>query len=165
MLRKASIRDVKEIHGIVNASASSGEMLARSLGELYDNMRDYFVYEEEGRVLGTCALHICWEDLAEIRSLCVAERARRKGIGRMLVDACIEEAKRLQIPTVFLLTYRDDFFKKLGFLVADKRELPQKIWSDCIRCPKFPECDEIAMVMNIDMQADNEGVVNALAHP
>ena len=146
MLRKASIKDIKKIHIIVNASASSGEMLPRSLGELYDNMRDYFVYDDGGKVLGTCALHVCWEDLAEIRSLCVAESSRKKGIGRMLVDACIDEARLLHIPKIFLLTYQDEFFTKCGFTVVDKKELPQKIWSDCIRCPKFPECDEIAMI-------------------
>jgi amino-acid N-acetyltransferase len=149
MLRKASIKDIKKIHSIVNASASIGEMLPRSLGELYDNMRDYFVYENKGKVLGTCALHICWEDLAEIRSLCVAESSRKKGIGRMLVDVCIEEAKQLEIPRLFLLTYQDMFFVKCGFKVVDKKDLPQKIWSDCIRCPKFPECDEIAMIRHI----------------
>lgn len=149
MLRKASIKDIKKIHSIINASASSGEMLPRSLGELYDNMRDYFVYEDKGKVLGTCALHICWEDLAEIRSLCVAESSRKKGIGRMLVEVCIEEAKQLNIPRIFLLTYQDMFFTKCGFILVDKKELPQKIWSDCIRCPKFPECDEIAMIRHI----------------
>jgi len=146
MLRKASIKDIKKIHGIVNAAASSGEMLARSLGELYDNMRDYFIFEEHGKVLGTCALHICWEDLAEIRSLCVSESSRKKGIGRMLVDVCVEEARQLNIPKIFLLTYQDEFFSKCGFAAVDKKELPQKIWSDCVRCPKFPECDEIAMI-------------------
>lgn len=149
MLRKAFIKDIKRIHSIINASASSGEMLPRSLGELYDNMRDYFVYEEKGKVLGTCALHICWEDLAEIRSLCVAESSRKNGIGRMLVNVCIEEARQLNIQKVFLLTYQDVFFSKCGFIVVDKKELPQKIWSDCVRCPKFPECDEIAMMMRI----------------
>jgi amino-acid N-acetyltransferase len=149
MLRKASIKDIKKIHSIINASASSGEMLPRSLGELYDNMRDYFVYEDHGKVLGTCALHICWEDLAEIRSLCVAESSRKKGIGKMLVHVCIEEAKNLKIPKIFLLTYQDVFFAKCGFTSVDKKDLPQKIWSDCIRCPKFPECDEIAMTRSI----------------
>jgi amino-acid N-acetyltransferase len=149
MLRKASVKDIKRIHTIVNASASGGEMLPRSLGELYDNMRDYFVYEEHGKVLGTCALHICWEDIAELRSLCVAESSRKKGIGRMLVDVCVEEANQLKIPRIFLLTYQDTFFAKCGFTVVDKKELPQKIWSDCVRCPKFPECDEIAMIRRI----------------
>lgn len=149
MLRKASIQDIKKIHGLVNAAAGKGEMLPRSLGELYDNMRDYFVYEDKGEVLGTCALHICWEDIAEIRSLCVAEGSRKKGIGRMLVDICINEAKSMHIPKIFLLTYQDGFFAKCGFKIVDKRKLPQKIWSDCIRCPKFPECDEIAMMKHI----------------
>ena len=149
MLKKASIEDIKKIHALVNQSASTGEMLARSLGELYDNMRDYIVYIEDGTVLGTCALHVCWEDIAEIRSLCVVDSARMRGIGRMLVEACIEEAKSLTIKRVFLLTYQENFFTKCGFHPADKKELPQKIWSECIRCPKFPECDELAMIMTV----------------
>jgi amino-acid N-acetyltransferase len=149
MLRKASIEDIRKIHALVNQSAATGEMLPRSLGELYDNMRDYIVYVEGGDVLGTAALHICWEDIAELRSLCVVDSARMKGIGRKLVDAVIEEARMLNIPRVFLLTYQEAFFTKCGFLPADKKELPQKIWSDCIRCPKFPECDELAMIKNV----------------
>ena len=149
MLRKASIKDIKQIHGIVNTAASNGEMLPRSLGELYDNMRDYFVYIEDGKIAGTGALHICWEDLAEIRSVCVVESSRRTGIGLKLVNACLEEAKEFQVDKVFLLTYQDGFFKKCGFSVVDKKDLPQKIWSDCIKCPKFPECDEIAMVLKV----------------
>jgi len=146
MLRKAGIKDIKKIHGIINLSAGKGEMLPRSLGELYDNMRDCFVYEEDGNVVGAGALHICWEDLAEIRSLCVLEPSRGRGIGRKLVNACLEEAHNLKIVRIFLLTYQEEFFKKCGFQTVDKKELPQKIWSDCIKCPKFPECDEIAMV-------------------
>ncbi|MCX5817742.1 MAG: N-acetyltransferase [Proteobacteria bacterium] len=149
MLRKASIKDIKQIHSIVNTAASNGEMLPRSLGELYDNLRDYFVYVEDGKIAGTGALHICWEDLAEIRSVCVVESSRRTGIGRKLVNACLEEAKEFQVDRIFLLTYQDGFFKKCGFSVVDKKDLPQKIWSDCIKCPKFPECDEIAMVLEV----------------
>ena len=151
MLRKTNIKDIKRIHSVINAAASKGEMLPRSLGELYDNMRDYFVYVENGMIVGTGALHICWEDLAEIRSLCVVESSRKTGIGRKIVNACIDEAKAFQMKMVFLLTYQEGFFKKCGFSVVDKRELPQKIWSDCIKCPKFPECDEIAMAMKIDV--------------
>ena len=149
MLRKASIKDIKSIHSIVNSAAAKGEMLARSLGELYDNMRDYFVYEERGKVIGAGALHICWEDLAEIRSLCVTESSRGRGIGLMLVEACMEEARELNIAKVFLLTYQEEFFGKCGFTLVDKKKLPQKIWADCIRCTKFPECDEIAMMRRI----------------
>ena len=151
MLRKASIKDIKQIHSIVNTAASNGEMLPRSLGELYDNLRDYLVYVEDGKIVGTGALHICWEDLAEIRSVCVVESSSRTGIGRKLVNACLEEAKEFQVDRVFLLTYQDGFFKKCGFSIVDKKDLPQKIWSDCIKCPKFPECDEIAMVMKISV--------------
>jgi amino-acid N-acetyltransferase len=146
MLRKAGIKDIKQIHSIINYSASKGEMLPRSLGELYDNMRDCFVYEEKGVIAGAGALHICWDNLAEIRSLCVAETFRGKGIGRILVNACMDEAYNFEIERVFLLTYQEEFFRKCGFQAVDKKELPQKIWSDCIKCPKFPECDEIAMV-------------------
>jgi amino-acid N-acetyltransferase len=151
MLRKAGLEDVKQMHALVNAAAVRGEMLPRALGELYDNLRDYYVVENDGAVIGTCALHICWEDLAEIRSLCVSEDFRRKGIGSELVGACLAEAKGFGIGRVFLLTYRTDFFSACGFTPADKKELPQKIWSDCVRCPKFPECDETAMIMRVGL--------------
>lgn len=146
MLRKARISDIKAIHELVNKCASRGEMLPRSLAELYDNVRDYLVYEDHGNIIGTCALHICWEDLAEIRSLAVSEGMRRRGIGRELVEACLAEAKEFQIGRVFLLTYQEAFFRKVGFILTDKKELPQKIWTDCIKCSKFPECDEAAMI-------------------
>jgi amino-acid N-acetyltransferase len=149
MLRKAQISDVPAIHGLVNMCAGRGEMLARSLAELYDNVRDYFVFEQSGELAGACALHICWEDLAEIRSLCVTESFRKRGIGRGLVEACIHEAKEFGISRLFLLTYQDAFFGKLGFKETDKKELPQKIWTDCIKCPKFPQCDEVAMVSDL----------------
>ncbi|MCX8021854.1 MAG: N-acetyltransferase [Syntrophorhabdaceae bacterium] len=149
MLRKAKIKDIKSIHSIINHAAARGEMLPRSLGELYDNMRDYFVFELNGVVVGTGALHICWEDLAEIRSVCVTKGHRKKGIGRTIVDACIDEAITYDIKKLFLLTYQIEFFEKCGFSTVDKRELPQKIWSDCIKCPKFPACDEIAMVREL----------------
>ncbi len=149
MIRKAYIEDVKKIHNLINTFSGKGEMLARPLSELYDNLRDYFVYEENGEIIGTGAFHICWEDLAEIRSLCVAESSRKKGIGRMLVDECVKEARQYKIGKIFLLTYKVDFFAKCGFHVTEKKVFPQKIWSDCIRCPKFPECDETAMIREV----------------
>jgi amino-acid N-acetyltransferase len=149
MIRKARIEDVKKIHQLINQSASRGEMLPRSLGELYDNLRDYFVHIHDDVVTGTGALHICWENLAEVRSLCVGEAARGRGVGRALVDACVEEAKTYDIQKLFLLTYQVEFFQKCGFTITDKKVFPQKIWSDCIKCAKFPECDETAMIREI----------------
>jgi amino-acid N-acetyltransferase len=149
MLRKARISDIKSIHRLINDCAAKGEMLSRSLAELYDNMRDYFVYEEQGEVAGACALHICWEDLAEIRSLCVIPEFRKRGIGRDLVNACLKEAREFSVERVFLLTYQEEFFGKFGFRPIDKTELPQKIWTDCVKCAKFPMCDEIAMVTKL----------------
>jgi len=149
MIRKARIEDVKKIHQLINQSASRGEMLPRSLGELYDNLRDYFVHVHDDVVTGTGGLHICWENLAEVRSLCVGEAARGRGVGRALVEACVEEAKTYDIHKLFLLTYQVEFFEKCGFAVTDKKVFPQKIWSDCIKCAKFPECDETAMIREI----------------
>jgi amino-acid N-acetyltransferase len=149
MLRKALPKDVRRIHELINASASKGEMLARSLSEIYENVRDFFVYEEDGRIIGTCAVHVFWGDLAEIRSLCVEEPFRGRGIGGQLVSACIEEARSLGIDRLFLLTYMSDFFSQFGFRIVDREELPQKIWTDCVRCPKYPACDEVAMVRRI----------------
>ena len=149
MIRKAGIRDIKQIHSIVNASAAKGEMLPRSLGELYDNMRDYFVYEEGDVVVGAGALHVCWEDLAEVRSLVVKEEYRHRGIGSKLVEACLSEAISLGLYRIFALTYQPDFFRRHGFKVVDKSALPHKIWADCIKCVKFPECDEIAVLLEV----------------
>ena len=151
MLRKARLKDIAHIHRLVNACAGKGEMLPRPLAELYDNMRDYVVYEdaETGEVQGACALHICWEDLAEVRSLCVVEHARRKGLGGELVRACMDEAGLLDIKRLFVLTYRSEFFGRFGFREVAKTELPQKIWTDCVNCPKFPLCDEVAMIARL----------------
>lgn len=151
MLRKARLKDIARIHRLINACAGKGEMLPRPLAELYDNMRDYFVYEDEktGEVQGACALHICWEDLAEVRSLCVVEDARRKGLGGELVRACIDEARSMDVKGLFVLTRRSELFGRFGFKEVDKSELPQKIWTDCINCPKFPLCDEAAMIAHL----------------
>jgi amino-acid N-acetyltransferase len=149
MLKKASLKDVKAIHALVNACAGKGEMLPRSLAELYDNLRDYFVFVEAGAVLGTGALHLCWEDLAEVRSVCVEESMRSRGVGRKIVETCLDEARRFEVGRVFVLTYQDAFFSRFGFVPVDKTELPQKIWTDCIKCAKFPMCDEVAMVMTL----------------
>ncbi len=150
-IRKARITDVREIQKLIEYSAKKGGMLPRSLAELYDNLRDYYVYLEEGQeaIIGTCAMHICWEDLAEIRSLVVQEEYQRRGIGSKLIEACLSEAISLGLYRIFALTYKPDFFRKHGFKVVDKAVLPHKIWADCIKCVKFPECDEIAVLLEV----------------
>ena len=150
-LRKARITDVREIQKLIELSAKKGEMLSRSLSELYDNLRDYYVYEDDEKnlLIGICAMHICWEDLAEIRSLVVREEYQRQAIGTKLVEACLSEAISLGMYRIFALTYRPDFFRKFGFKIVDKSVLPHKIWADCVRCVKFPGCDEIAVLLEV----------------
>jgi amino-acid N-acetyltransferase len=145
-IRKARIADVKAIQKLVNEFARREEMIPRSINELYENVRDFVVCEERGEIEGVCALHVLWEDLAEIRSLAVRKESQRMGIGRNMVKRCVSEAKALGIKRVFALTYQPLFFKKMGFEEIDKSSLPQKIWGDCVRCPKFPECDEHALI-------------------
>ncbi|MBC7326826.1 N-acetyltransferase [bacterium] len=149
MLRKARIEDIKEIYNLVNYFAQKGEMLPRSQSELYENMRDFFVVEDNGEVIGCCALHILWDDLAEVKSLAVKESHQGKGIGKMLVNACVEEAKALGIKRVFALTFKPGFFQKLGFRLIDKDDLPRKVWGECIKCPLFPECKEEAVIIEL----------------
>jgi len=149
MLRKAQIQDVKEIQKLLTHFASRGDMLSRSLSELYEALRDFYIFAEEGRLLGTAALHIVWEDLAEIRSVAVAEDAGRKGLGTLLVQACIDEGRAIGLKRLFCLTYKPDFFGRFGFRIVDKSELPHKVWGDCMKCVKFPDCDEIAMILDL----------------
>ncbi len=129
--------------------ANRGDMLSRSLSELYESLRDFYVVEEGGVLLGAAALHVVWEDLAEVRSVAVLEDAGRKGIGGSLVQACIAEAREIGLKRIFCLTYKPDFFAKHGFRLVDKAELPHKVWGDCIKCPKFPDCDENAMILDL----------------
>ncbi|MCD4689370.1 MAG: N-acetyltransferase [Desulfuromonadaceae bacterium] len=144
-IRKARIPDAKAIHKLLITYAQQELMLSRSLPDIYERIRSFYVYEVSGEILGTVSLQICWEDLAEVRSLAVAESQVKKGMGRQLVQSCLEEARALGLKKVFALTYQPVFFEKMGFQYIEKAELPQKIWSDCVKCPKFPDCDEIAM--------------------
>lgn len=150
MIRKAKIADARVIHQLLLKYAGDGLMLSRSLADIYESIRDIYVFEEAGKVLGTVWLHVSWEDLAEVRSLAVAEEAGGKGVGRQLVMACLDEAIAIGIKKVFCLTYQPEFFGKLGFAEIEKSELPHKIWGDCIKCAKFPECDEIALQILLD---------------
>jgi amino-acid N-acetyltransferase len=145
MIRKAILQDARQIHRLLLTYAKDGLVLSRSLMEIFEAIRDFYVFVEGDRVVGAAALNICWEDLAEVRSLVVDESFAGHGIGKHLVEACLSEARTLGIGRVFALTYQQAFFEKLGFSVIEKSELPQKIWGDCIKCAKFPECDEIAL--------------------
>lgn len=149
MIRKALIPDAREIHRLLLTYARDGLVLPRSLAEIYEALRDFYVFVENDKVLGAAGLNICWEDLAEVRSLVVNAEAGSRGIGRGLVQACLDEARQLGIRRVFALTYKPVFFEKLGFSVIEKSELPQKIWGDCMKCAKFPECDEIALSISL----------------
>ncbi len=149
MIRHARIPDVRDIHQLLLNYAQDGLLLGRSLANIYDSLRDFYVYEENGVILGTGALAICWADLAEVRSLAVAPGQQGKGIGRKIVAKCLDEAVELGLKKVFALTYQPDFFKRLGFYDIDKSELPQKVWGDCINCVKFPDCDEFALAIDL----------------
>ncbi len=148
MIRKATIKDIKAIHGLLQKYGEKGELLARPLSQLYDHVRDFTVYvdDEENNVVGCCALQFCWEDLAEIRSLAVDPDHTGKKIGTKLAEAALSEAKSFNIKKVFTLTYRLGFFRKHDFVQIERSQLPLKIWADCIICVKFPDCDEIAMM-------------------
>ena len=145
-VEKARISDATQMHKLINYFADRDEMLARPLSEIYENIRDYFVVKQGKRVIACAALHVSWLDLAEVKSVAVTEDNQRQGIGDQLVDACLKEAKKLGIPTIFCLTYKPAFFEKLGFSQVDKMKLPHKVWSECYRCPKFPNCDEVALI-------------------
>ncbi|MBF0118258.1 MAG: N-acetyltransferase [Desulfobacterales bacterium] len=149
MIRKAQIQDIKPIHLLLQQYGIKGELLPRPLYNLYDHLRDFCVYEEKNKVVGCCALQFCWEDLAEIRSLAVHPDYTKKKIGTLLVENCLIEANNYNITKVFTLTYKVEFFKKFGFIQIERSKLPIKIWSDCILCIKFPDCDETAMVKEI----------------
>jgi len=151
MIRKARMSEVPQIHKALEVSARKGELLPRSLGELYDTIRDFQVYvDDQGKLLGCCALHPTWEDLGEIRSLVVSEETRKKGIGRSLVNLCLEEARELGMRRIFVLTYNPGFFQTMDFLPVAKSMLPHKIWAECIRCIHFPDCREEALLLDLE---------------
>lgn len=149
-VRKATATDVKTLHQLINFWAEKGAMLPRSLSELYDSLRDFAVAEEDGVIIGCCSLHFTWEDLGEVRSLAVKEEFKGKGVGKRLLEFCLQEAEELGIRRVFVLTSIPGYFQKFGFAKVDKSQLPHKIWADCLNCPKFPQCDEVALVKVIE---------------
>ncbi len=146
---KSRIADIAQIHKLVNYFADKGEMLPRALSELYENMRDFFVVRHGEQLVACAALHVFWSDLAEIRAVSVVEEMQDQGAGALLIQACLEEARSMGMETIFCLTYKPDFFEQFGFRQVDKMELPRKIWGECLRCPKFPDCDEVALIYEL----------------
>ena len=149
MIRKATVEDVKQIQKLVNHYAKREKMLPRSLNELYENIRNFFVYAEGKKICGCCALAVDWEDLAEIKSLAVDTKKTGKDVGSKLLESCLADAKKLKIKKIFALTYIPEFFERFGFKKISKRKLPHKIWNECIKCVYFPRCKEIAMMKEI----------------
>jgi amino-acid N-acetyltransferase len=147
--RKAKMQDVEALHSIINEFAEKGLMLPRSRSSLYESLREFTLIEVDGTVVGAGALHISWEDLAEIRALAIRSEHQGKGLGKELIRLLIQEAQELGINKVFALTYQVEFFKKCGFNEVSKEAMPHKIWKECINCPKFPNCDEVAVVKEI----------------
>lgn len=148
-MRKALIGDVPAMQRLINGYAAKGLMLPRSLHSLYEHLRDYTVAVEDDELVGCVAFHISWNDLAEIRSLAVAERVQGKGAGTRLVAAAMEEAANFGLGRVFALTFVPGFFTMLGFHQVDKSELPHKIWQECIHCVHFPDCGEVPLIRDV----------------
>jgi amino-acid N-acetyltransferase len=150
LIRKARIDDVPRIQKLIHIFADRGEMLHRSLNELYETVRDFTVVEDDGRLVACAALHVTWDDLAEVKSVAVAPDAQGKGYGRIVVTRCLDEARELGLRRVFALTYKPEFFARFGFQIIDRNMLPHKVWGECIKCHKFPNCNEIAMMYYLD---------------
>jgi amino-acid N-acetyltransferase len=148
-IRPAKIQDARAINALINEYAEQDKMLFRSLADIYENLRSFRIAELDGQIVGCCALHIIWQDLAEIKSLAVEQSRKGTGIGRALVEASLKQARELGLPQVFALTLEPAFFEKLGFVKVDRDELPMKVWSDCARCPKQDNCDETALIKNL----------------
>jgi len=144
--RKPMFLDVEAIYNLVNNYANDGVMLARSRNMLYETLRDMIIAEEAGKIIGVGGLHIMWDELAEVRMMAIYPDAVRQGIGAEIVEHLTKEGIVLGVKKLFTLTYQPGFFKTLGFKEIAKDKLPHKVWKECIDCPKFPDCDEVAMI-------------------
>lgn len=145
-VRPARLGDVPAMHALINQFAADKLMLSRPMGELYENVRDFLIAEAEvGGLVGCAAVHIDTDTIGELKALAVAKAAHGQGVGRALVDACFVAANDLGLERLFCLTYQAEFFTKLGFVRVDRARLPTKVWSECVRCHRFLDCDEVAM--------------------
>lgn len=153
-IEPASLADAEAIHALVTFWADRGDMLHRPIGEIYEAIRDFKVARQDGAVIGCGSLHIMGRDLAEVRSLAVAEACQIRGIGAAMVAACVDDARLFGIDRVFALTYKPGFFEKQQFRLANVMEFPQKVWNECVRCPFFTNCKEVAVVRDLRLEAD-----------
>ena len=155
IVRKAHMTDVDEIRKLVMTFAEKQRMLPRSLRQIYDNLRNFFVgVNRQGEVVACGALQVSWKDLAEVKSVAVRSELHGTGLGRRIVETCLAEAAELKVPRVFVLSFVPEFFEKLGFHRMDKNELPHKVWTECVDCPLFPECGETALAIEIRFAED-----------
>ena len=148
-ISKASLGDAEAIRGLIEVYAEENKMLRRSLSEIYTVIREFHIAKKDGEVVGCAALHVYSREMAEIRSLAVEQSLTLKGVGSALVEEVLKEAKQLGVKKVFTLTMVPEFFEKMSFYLVDRDTLPMKIWADCIKCPKFMECDEHPYVKEI----------------
>ncbi|MCX7719026.1 MAG: N-acetyltransferase [Candidatus Sumerlaeaceae bacterium] len=146
LIRRARVTDMPQVQKIINHFADRDEMLHRSLNELYEHVRDFVVAEVDGQVQACAAIQVTWDDLAELKCVAVAPEAHGRGLGRLVIEQCLAEARDLGLRRVFALTYKPEFFSKFGFEMIDRTMLPHKVWGECIKCHKFPNCNEIAMM-------------------
>ena len=149
MVRRAKIVDVPAMVKLINSYAQKGILLGRPMIEMYESIRTFFVVERDDKIVACGSLSVVWSDIGEIRTVAVEDGYKGLGLGRQLVEALINDAKDLELPRLFCLTYQPEFFKKLGFYGIDKSEWPHKVWKDCINCPKFPDCDEISLILDV----------------
>lgn len=149
IVRNARIADARGICSLISYYAEHDKMLFRALADVYENLQTFTVVEKDGKLIGCCALEVIWSDLAEIKSLAVGPEDRGTGVGTALVSTAVDQALELGVPRVFALTLEPKFFERVGFRIVTKEELPMKVWSDCARCPKQDECDEIAVIRDL----------------
>ncbi len=150
MIRKIKISEALEVQKLIGTAVKKNKVLERSLNYIYENIRDFWVYVEDKKIVGCCGLHVVgWQSLAEIKSLVVDKSFRKKGIGTELVKRAIREARGLGIKKVFALTFSPLFFTKQGFSLIDKNSLPHKIWTECVECRYFPDCKEEAVLIEV----------------
>jgi len=149
LVRKATVEDVVRLQKLITVFAARNEMLHRSLNELFENVRDFCVIEENGEIVACSGLHVTWDDLAELKCVAVAISSQGRGLGKAVVDFSLAEARDLGLRRVFTLTYKPEFFARRGFAVVDRNSLPHKVWGECIKCHKFPNCNEVAMMYHV----------------